>query len=418
MRGADGLEQEKTSADKVSLVSRHNRVKRIKATIIVLIIVFLLLPTILCIIMFFKMRSLQKQIDVLMIERYGVTYHELFEKNNESIAHAAVVKYNNSIGTDNALDKNDESQTGDNNTEDETVNTETKKPDIENPEKRVHNTDLSEPESFSGETEETSDESKDISDEWKESSDEWKDITDESQESEESLESAPVTEKKAEKEDLDLSKEGYTFESSKTVYLTFDDGPSKYTSDILDMLDTYNVKATFFVIGKTDKHSKEMYKRIIDDGHSLGIHSYSHVYDKVYNSLEDFEKDFTKLSDLLYDTTGYIPSLYRFPGGSGNSVSKVDIHELIRFLKEKSVVYFDWNVVNGDATGIDYSPEELYSNVMEGIKIHNTSIVLMHDTDTKENTIKSLESILKTLTEQDVNILPLTDDVTPIRQVK
>ncbi len=415
MRGADGLEQEKPSADKESLVSRHNRVKRIKITIIVLIIVFLLLPTILCIIMFFKMRSLQKQIDVLMIERYGVTYHELFEKNHESIAHAAVVKYNNSIGTDNALDKNNESQISDTNTGDKTVNTETKKPDIENPEKGIHDT---EPEHISGETEETSDESKDISDEWKDSSNEWKDISDESQESEESLEKDPVTEKKAEKEDLNLSKENYIFDSSKTVYLTFDDGPSKYTSDILDMLDTYNVKATFFVIGKTDKHSKEMYKRIIDEGHSLGIHSYSHVYDKVYNSLEDFEKDFTKLSDLLYDTTGYIPSLYRFPGGSGNSVSKVDIHELIRFLEEKSVVYFDWNVVNGDATGIDYSPEELYSNVMEGIKIHNTSIVLMHDTDMKENTIKSLESILKTLTEQDVNILPLTDDVTPIRQVK
>jgi peptidoglycan/xylan/chitin deacetylase (PgdA/CDA1 family) len=391
MRGADGLEQGKPAADKEALVSRHNRVKRIKITIIVLIIVFLILPTILCIIMFFKIQSLQKQVDVLMVERYGVTYRDLFEKNHESVAHAAVVKYNNSIGTDNTLDKNKESQIVNANKENEAVNTETKKPDIENSEKQVLNTDLSESEDLSNESE---------------------------KKSEESLENDLVTEKKTEKEDLNLSKEGYIFDSSKTVYLTFDDGPSKYTADILDMLDTYNVKATFFVIGKTDKHSREMYKRIIDEGHSLGMHSYSHVYDEIYNSLEDFEKDFTKLSDLLYDTTGYIPSLYRFPGGSGNSVSKVDIQELIRFLKEESVVYFDWNVVNGDATGIDYSPEELYRSVMEGVKIHNRSIVLMHDTDTKENTIKSLESILKTLTEQDVNILPLTDDVTPIRQVK
>ncbi|WP_313129109.1 polysaccharide deacetylase family protein [Anaerocolumna sp.] len=391
MRGADGLEQDKPAADKEALVSRHNRVKQIKITIIVLIIVFLILPTILCIIMFFKIQSLQKQVDMLMIERYGATYGKLFEKNHESVAHAAVVKYNNSIGKDNTLDKNKESQIVNANKENEAVNTETKKPDIENSEKQVLNTNLSESEDLSNESE---------------------------RKSEESLENDPITEKKTEKEDLNLSKEGYIFDSSKTVYLTFDDGPSKYTADILDMLDTYNVKATFFVIGKTDKHSREMYKRIIDEGHSLGMHSYSHVYDEIYNSLEDFEKDFTKLSDLLYDTTGYIPSLYRFPGGSGNSVSKVDIQELIRFLKEKSIIYFDWNVVNGDATGIDYSPEELYRSVMEGVKIHNRSIVLMHDTDTKENTIKSLESILKTLTEQDVNILPLTDDVTPIRQVK
>lgn len=361
MRGADGLEQEKPTAEKESLVSRHNRVKRIKITIIVLIVIFLILPTILCIIMFFKVQSLQKQIDVLMIERYGVTYNELFEKSHEGVAHAAVVQYNTSSGTNYTLDED----VKDSNTKQEEAKETSNEPNV-----------------MSGN----------------------------------SLEIKSGNEKESEK--VNLSEEKYIFDSSKTVYLTFDDGPSKYTADILDMLDTYNVKATFFVIGKTDKHSKEMYKRIVEEGHSLAIHSYSHAYDKIYNSLEDFEKDFTKISDLLYDTTGYIPCLYRFPGGSGNSVSKVDIQELIQFLENESIVYFDWNVVNGDATGVEYSPEELYSNVMNGIKIHNTSIVLMHDTDTKGNTVKSLESILKTLTEQNVNILPLTVDVTPIKQVK
>lgn len=357
MRGADGLEQEKSTADKESLVSKRNRVKRIKVTIIVLIIVFLILPTILCIIMFFRVQSLQKQIDVLMIDRYGVTYNELFEKNHEGIAHESVVQYNTFNSTKHTLDENKKSQLDDTNKGNDTD-------EVKNLENKTSETKVSE-----SETPENKD---------------------------------PNTNQ----------------EDAKTVYLTFDDGPSKYTAEILDMLDTYNVKATFFVIGKTDEHSKEMYKRIIEEGHSLGIHSYSHVYDQVYNSLEDFEKDFTKLSDLLYDTTGYIPYLYRFPGGSGNTVSKVDIQELIEFLNNESITYFDWNVVNGDASVVEYSPEELYTNVMDGIKIHNTSIVLMHDTDVKENTVKSLESILKTLTEQGVNVLPLTNDVTPIQQVK
>ncbi len=355
------MEQEKTAADKESLISRRHRVKQIKVTIIVLIVVFLILPTILCIIMFFKVQSLQKQIDMLMIERYGKTYNGLFEKNHESIAHAAVVQYNTSKSAKDILNENNKKQ----------------------------NTNMEEPNDISKES---------------------------TVKSRNTIENNQSNGKKSGKDNL-LEKK-YIFDNSKTVYLTFDDGPSKYTADILDLLDTYNVKATFFVIGKTDKYSIEMYKRIIEGGHSLGIHSYSHDYDKIYNSLEDFEKDFTKLSDLLYDITGYIPYLYRFPGGSGNSVGKVDIQELIQFLDKESVIYFDWNVVNGDATGVEYSPEELYTNAMDGIKIHNTSIVLMHDTDTKENTVKSLEPILKTLTEQGINVLPITDEVTPIKQVK
>ncbi len=395
------MEQEKTAADKESLISRRHRVRQIKVTIIVLIVVFLILPTILCIIMFFKVQSLQKQIDMLMIERYGKTYNGLFEKNHESIAHAAVVQYNTSKSAKDILNENNKEQLDDTNKEketddinkkamtSETKTLESKVSDKNTQEIKKQNTNMEEPNDISKES---------------------------AGKSGNTIENNQANGKKSEKDNL-LEKK-YIFDNSKTVYLTFDDGPSKYTADILDLLDTYNVKATFFVIGKTDKYSIEMYKRIIEGGHSLGIHSYSHDYDKIYNSLEDFEKDFTKLSDLLYDITGYIPYLYRFPGGSGNSVGKVDIQELIQFLDKESVIYFDWNVVNGDATGVEYSPEELYTNAMDGIKIHNTSIVLMHDTDTKENTVKSLEPILKTLTEQGINVLPITDEVTPIKQVK
>jgi len=206
--------------------------------------------------------------------------------------------------------------------------------------------------------------------------------------------------------------------SDKKVYLTFDDGPSIYTEDILKILDKYGVKATFFVIGKTDDHSIRMYKRIVDEGHSLGLHSYSHDYNIIYNSLADFKKDFTKLRNLLYDSTGYRVDIFRFPGGSSNPAGKKTVSAIIDYLNEESIVYFDWNVVNGDATGKELTASELYSNVMEGVKLHTRSIVLMHDTGTKKSTVESLNRLLKELTENGAQLLPLNDEVTPIQQVK
>ncbi len=98
---------------------------------------------------------------------------------------------------------------------------------------------------------------------------------------------------------------------------------------------------------------------------------------------------------------------------------KEDISVFINYLNQKSVVYFDWNVVSGDATGVDYTPrEQLYENVINGMKIHARSIVLIHDTDKKENSVKSLKQIRRTLTVQGVELLPLNENITPIQQMK
>lgn len=204
----------------------------------------------------------------------------------------------------------------------------------------------------------------------------------------------------------------------KKVYLTFDDGPSIYTNEILDILDKYQVKATFFVIGKTDDESKELYKRIVKEGHTLGMHSYSHQYNKIYNSLEDFTKDFTKLRKLLYDTTGYKPDIYRFPGGSDNLVNKHGMNEFIQYLNGKSVVYYDWNVVNGDATGVEYTKKQLIDNVLSGVAVKKTSIVLMHDSSTKKTTLDSLDLLLQNLLDKEAEVLPLNNEVPPIQMIK
>ena len=120
----------------------------------------------------------------------------------------------------------------------------------------------------------------------------------------------------------------------RKVYLTFDDGPSDNTAAILDTLSAYNVKATFFVVGKTDDQSKAMYQRIVNEGHTLGMHSYSHKYSVIYDSLDAFETDFNQIQSYLYEVTGRECKLYRFPGGSSNQVSNTDMTEFIECLNE------------------------------------------------------------------------------------
>lgn len=204
----------------------------------------------------------------------------------------------------------------------------------------------------------------------------------------------------------------------KKVYLTFDDGPSRYSDELLDILKEYGVKATFFVIGRTDRESKRIYKRIVDEGHILAMHTYTHKYEQIYKNLDSFKKDVEKLSDLLYKTTGVRPKYYRFPGGSSNQVSKVSIKKCISYLNQKGITYFDWNVVNGDATGKNYTEKQMVTTVMEGVHKNNNSIVLMHDTVSRDTTVKSLPTLIKKLKKEGYVILPISDYTNPIQHIK
>jgi peptidoglycan/xylan/chitin deacetylase (PgdA/CDA1 family) len=148
------------------------------------------------------------------------------------------------------------------------------------------------------------------------------------------------------------------------------------------------------------------------------MHSYSHQYSKIYNSIEDFDKDFTKLWKLLYDTTGYKPSIFRFPGGSNNLENRNGTEDFIRYLNKAGIVYFDWNVLNGDATGVKYTEEQLIDNVLSGVAVKDNAIVLMHDTETKQTTVDSLPGLLDILVSEDAQILPLDKEVKPIQMIK
>ena len=208
-------------------------------------------------------------------------------------------------------------------------------------------------------------------------------------------------------------------ETIHKVYLTFDDGPSIYTNDILDILDEYHVKATFFVVGKDGTDAEEALQRIVADGHTLGMHSYSHKYKELYESVDSFAADFTQIRDYIYRATGVESVYYRFPGGSSNTVSNVDMHEFIDYLDSRDVEYFDWNVSSGDGGSVKLSPETLLENCTGDIDTRDTSVILLHDSAEKPTTVEALPDILENiLARPDTVILPITENTRPVHHVE
>ena len=201
---------------------------------------------------------------------------------------------------------------------------------------------------------------------------------------------------------------------AKRVYLTFDDGPSIYTGQILDILKANNVKATFFVIGR-DEEYYEYYRRIVDEGHTIGMHSYSHVYQDFYASEDSFADELTRLNDLIYNVTGTRSQIFRFPGGSSNQVSALPIETYIKYLNENDIQYYDWNALSGDAVTSGLSPEQLVDNIMNDVEKNQDSIVLMHDLQTTHATVESLQLLIDTLKSEGYEILPI-DENTPLIQ--
>lgn len=199
------------------------------------------------------------------------------------------------------------------------------------------------------------------------------------------------------------------------VYLTFDDGPSPNTSKILDILDEYGVKGNFFVVGTQSKELKNMYRRILDEGHVLGMHSYSHKYSDIYSSVDAFTDDLDKITKLLYDETGVSPKLYRFPAGSRNDVSRVNMDELIEVLDSRGLTYYDWNIASGDATNPILSADKIIENSLKDINKYEEVMLLFHDLSNKTTTVEALPSIIEALLDKGIPIVPIDDTTLPIK---
>lgn len=220
-------------------------------------------------------------------------------------------------------------------------------------------------------------------------------------------------------EEVEADSEDVVAYNGHKVYLTFDDGPSSYTGELLDVLAEYNVKATFFVVYNSDAEAQPYYKRIVEEGHAIGMHSYSHVYDTVYASRESFEEDVTKIHDFILEQTGVDTKLYRFPGGSSNQVSHVDLQELMAYLQEEGIVYYDWNSLSGDAVDASLTPEALNDNIL-GYVHANTgdSVILMHDLQNNHATIEALPALIETLKAEGYEICPIDDSTVPVQHVE
>ena len=402
----DATTKDFVSKEKVNN-KRRKRINRMKLVIVIVVTMLMILPTIGCILLGIQVSRLQKQVEILSNINNEYTLTESI--TGEHIAYAAEVPdaVNEELNMDpksilyEQIEGTLTNNNSDGQTEDEAAVSEepTDSTDIvqesTQPNQMVDGSDMDKNQ------ENTLDNAEDNHSE--NSNTNSQDVDDDNDEKVENS--------------LDRNEKSDQY-AGKKVYLTFDDGPSKYTDDILDILKEYQIKATFFVVGKTDKRSKGLYQRIVDEGHTLGMHSYSHIYKNIYNSVEDFDKDFTKLWKLLYDTTGYKPSIFRFPGGSNNPVNKNGMEDFIKYLNDASIVYYDWNVLNGDATGITYTKEQLIDNVLGGVAIKKTSIVLLHDAQDKEKTVESLPELLDALISGGAEILPLDKDVKPIQMIK
>lgn len=207
-------------------------------------------------------------------------------------------------------------------------------------------------------------------------------------------------------------------ETVRKIYLTFDDGPSTYTDDILDILAEYDVKATFFVVGKEGEWAEEAYRRIVEEGHTLGMHTYTHEYSTIYASVDGFAADLSRLQEYLYEVTGVWSRYVRFPGGSSNTVSKVDMKEFIAYLNDEGLVYFDWNVSSQDASRTTLSAEEIVDNCMEGITRHDTVVILMHDAAGRRSTVEALPILIEKLQAmENTELLPITEDTEPVQHI-
>ncbi|MBR5598068.1 MAG: polysaccharide deacetylase [Lachnospiraceae bacterium] len=188
-------------------------------------------------------------------------------------------------------------------------------------------------------------------------------------------------------------------EEEKICYLTFDDGPSKNTIKILDLLKQYNAKATFFVIGNSIcEENRPIIERIIQEGHAIGLHAYNHVYEKFYATENSYLEDYETLYKVLKEDYGVETALFRFPGGSACKYLYGNGKEYVKKMQEKGFACFDWNVTGEDSVGTP-TVSSIQKNVFERVFSYHTPIVLLHDSSIADITVEALPGILEKVKE-------------------
>ncbi|WP_034867923.1 polysaccharide deacetylase family protein [Clostridium lundense] len=196
-------------------------------------------------------------------------------------------------------------------------------------------------------------------------------------------------------------------DDKKIVYLTFDDGPTHVvTNQLLDILKKFNVKATFFVVGKEIEGTEDILLRIYKEGHGIGLHTYSHNYKKLYSSEEIFIDEMLKTREKVKDITGYSSNIIRFPGGSAKHLNSAFLEKL----HKNNLKVFDWNVNLCDGVNPNLSTYRLLDNAKKYRKSYSRLIVLMHCNFNNKNTVKALPKIIEYYKDLGYEFKPLTNE--------
>ena len=197
------------------------------------------------------------------------------------------------------------------------------------------------------------------------------------------------------------------------IYLTFDDGPSQVTESLLDILRQEEVPATFFLMGNVSE-KKEILKRMLYDGHTIGVHTYTHDYRYVYWNKSSFLADFCRQYYAIWDATGYRPRIFRFPGGSVNSYNTHLYRDLISEMEGRGFAYYDWNVTSEDAAGAEH-PEEQLAELLTQSQNKPAIIALLHDTDRNPHIAETVAQYIRVMKEAGYRFKALDSSVEPIR---
>lgn len=204
--------------------------------------------------------------------------------------------------------------------------------------------------------------------------------------------------------------ESYTYEEG-TIYFTFDDGPSQYTYGLLEYLKQYNAKATWFVVPSREQWCYDALKAISDAGHTVGVHSASHDYEKIYASVEAYLEDFHEAWDIIRDATGQTPQVFRFPGGSKNDFNVETRDAIIKEMTRRGFRFYDWNVESGDVDGANW--QQMYNSIPRDCHNLKRPVVLMHDT--MQSTLYVIEDVLKVLSNEGYKFDAIHNDTEPVQ---
>ncbi len=205
------------------------------------------------------------------------------------------------------------------------------------------------------------------------------------------------------RESLDSINRGPIPTPEKVAYITIDDGPSKYTNQILSILEDNNVKATFFMIERNMLNHKQEVIDVTEKGHSVGFHSVTHDINQLYKTPQATLDEFNTCNNTYYDITGYESKLIRLPYGSKPYMPQ-ESHDI---LDENGYIMWDWNLDTQDWRA---TTDNIVSNVLYYARDKQHLVLLMHE---KEQTVNALDSMIKILKKRGYTILPITERTKP-----